>query len=333
MTREFPDRVINTTSVLHALRHELRPEGSLRERLKTSLVDAQIQAASRSGTNVFVFRNGDQVHTDATRSAFFQKVQNLRRERPVIFFDIPAIEHEKGAPVDRQDLARAFEHAQTNSHDEGNKDEHLLLTVNTFVPVSQDNYRTHTWLHNQLNPLGAVKPYLAVVYPDAYQQETQLLLFGVADRRLHVLVSDDIVPQINRDYMSPWITKVGSQQLLDLHPGRVESLLDNVREVLDPDQTEKIRYLEADYGSGKTTMLQALKNVHIPGVTYVIDQTPLAEQEGVLDGKVIFVDEAVARTEAELRDIKSAVGKNDGVAVLCVPNAEVRRAVEERIAA
>lgn len=124
---------------------------------------------------------------------------------------------------------------------------------------------------------------------------------------------------------------MGWAQLQGLREADVYNLLALFNDVLDPDEDKQIRYLVSDFGSGKTTALKDLRAKKIPGASYLINVFPLNEQKEVLAGNVIFVDEAAARTNDELKQIKETVEKNDGVAIMLVPNQEVKKAVEDRI--
>ena len=331
------------TNPLHILRHAVRRGGSLEQKLKTSLAQAQqiqIEAAGKSELNVFVFGHNNEGHRTAVTEAFMQKQAHRRKTAPVVLFDIPKIEEEKGSPANLGDLLRGYEIATLNIADQvadgdGN---YPLLTVDRYLSYAENeelgggfmtygNFDNH-FHSNQLS--------LAVIYPAQHQVETQTLLFSmvnVADRKIDVLADQAVIDQATHDYMSPWITKLRFDQLMDLSPQRLEALLDTTGEVIDPTRTDRVRYLEADYGSGKTTMLKALMDMGISDVTYWLDAQPLVEQQNLLTGKVIVVDEAIGRTPEELKEVVAAAERNGGTVIMCVQNADFREEVAARIVA
>jgi len=347
------ERRLPTGDVLRALHREVGVEGSLQDELVASLYSAQqaaiaeLSVPSRPYGVVLVYDSGDAIDSRIGPETFAARLLAIRQTRPVLYFDIPSLEMQTGAIVTRDDLASSFtygvEKATPVLGDKARPDQNTNLYPQLNIDtINRDNWTTQGELHRGIERFldkyktNTGRAVFALryseVFADKFQRDLNAFLFDYQDLSYaHILVTTIAKAEIGKDYGSPWMSKVSFDQLKVLKESDVVDLLVKFEDVLGPSQKDKIRYLVANYGSGKTATLKAMKALGVPGAAYLIDLLPLAEQQEVLDGNVIFIDEAVVRTDDELKQINETVERNDGVAIMLVPNQEAKKIVEERI--
>jgi hypothetical protein len=339
------DRKLPLSDLLTLLQQQVGLGGPLQDQLTQSLQRAQLESLKAPSTidqrgDVITYDQNNESDTKMAFAAFNNRILAIRRVRPVLYFNIPAIEEQKGSPATGRDLGASFEYmrdkvrpVQKEEFDPNGEMIHPLFEVNYYTG------KEHISVGELIAEVGFFAQNFgtrsfALHYSEyGSQLEVNNFLF-MQSRSLHqglFLVSTHARTEIMKDYQSPWLNKVNYAQLRKLQPDSVPTLLKNFEEVLDPNNPDRVRYLVADYGSGKTATLEALQELAIPDASYIIKLVPLAEQNDVLDGRVIFVDEAVVWSRSELKEIKEAVERNDGVAIMLVQNTEVKRIVEERI--
>lgn len=98
------DKRLPTKDVLKQLQREVGIDGSLRGQLTDSLLKAQLESLQPPLTivqqgDVIIYDPEDTISTQLSLVAFERRIEEVRRVRPVLYFNIPAIEAQKGEPI------------------------------------------------------------------------------------------------------------------------------------------------------------------------------------------------------------------------------------------
>lgn len=351
-------------SLLHQVQAQFLQSSALVQSLRNSLVEAQLKARpvqpndARFGTTFILNTQGSALEQQTMRYLWEQRLTSMRRQMPVVLFDLNALTKAKGKPLKMEDVCTALVHALevdkrsvSVKNRPANQKSQSLNSIYNVAYLSDEliNRSPYGYTERVLamlvesNERAGLDTGVAIVYPEQRANTADSLITMLVTSRISILekVQRNLAIFITRkaydeyldQFVSPWILKVDKTQIKALDSEKIDMLAQELYKTLNPDNPYGIRFLALNYGSGKTYAIRKLIALKIPGVNYIDGMKSFSEQKKALNGQVVFIDEPINYEQAELQEIVAAVrqGQGNKVAIFLVPNDQVRNKLVERL--
>ncbi len=341
-----PPEPRSTIDVLNLLRSTLLPDGPFEQGLLHSFKEAQsnlLLARSKTGESlpirhqqIFAYDTDSKANTKLMQELFYQKVEIIRLERPVILLDVQELAKEKVKTGDQggithDDLIYSLSQSLASCVNLKKEEESYPVIKPHYVPEKEKHLTKKIHIPNDLTDAelafiwGETNP----IGPEFKSFDSLMLLLsdGNFQRRTNVLIPETIVNAENR-YGSPWVGKLSGAQLEELDSEKISQTVAKTRKALDSADTNKIRVIIRPFGTGKTRMLKELEGKlsqeGIPEAAFIDGTQSIDEQKYAFEGNVIFVDEAV---NLDLSQLIQQI-KNGSIVILFYPT---REAVKQKM--
>ncbi len=329
--------------------------------LKRSLIEVQLKTkalnpADVSFGQVFELNNqGSPIEQKTMQALWSQRITQMRTQMPVLLFDLHALSKQKGRPLKIEDIFAALISSLNITGD--NSIRSISLKKNQgFYPIyvinklgKRSDYTGSADVEKLMGEISVANKQknldtgVAVVYPEHQNSDVDMFIYMFAEpqlsqlrdarRNLAIFITRSALDESQKQYASPWFSKVNYTQVKALNPLKIIDLSKQFYDALDPNNPYLIRFLVAEYGSGKSFTIIKLLEQRIPGVTYIDGIRRFADQKKALNGQLIFVDEPVNFNATDLKEIMIAIKQAQGnkVAIFLVPNIEVRKKIVEQL--
>jgi len=335
-----PPEPRSTIDVLSLLRNTLFPDGPFEQGLLHSFKEAQsnlLFVRSQAGESlpiryqqIFAYNTDSEVNTKLMQELFYQKVEIIRSERPVILLDVQKLAKEKmksgdHGSITHNDLIYSLSESLASCVNLKKEEELYPIVKPRYISDGEKKLSKKISIPN--DPTNAE---LAFIWGDtdssgpefkAFDSLMLLLSDGNFQRKTNVLVPETIVKAENR-YGSPWVGKFSGEQLEELDSENISQTVAKTRRSLNPSDKNIVRVVVRPFGTGKTRMLTELKGKlgqeGIPEATFINGAQAVDEQRQAFDGNVVFVDEAV---NLDLTELVRQV-KKESIIVLFFPTRE-----------
>lgn len=302
----------STNDTLNILRSILYPDGPFHERLLSSFRQAQneliLQRINTGETlpikyqQIFDYDPQTSNGLSLMQELFNRKLELIRSERPVILVNIKQLAQEKNhligkADITYEDLLSSVSSALSTIKQYKKNENGLFPAISArFIPIDEREDYYHFF------PDTKVNAELAFIWGDTGQSGSELnafeaLMLRLSDSQYKGTISillPKTATEVQR-FGSLWVPKLRGEQLSELNPNEISLTVSRTWSALNKSDPNKIRVVIRPYGTGKTRMLEELREKlateGISEVTFINGAEGLVDMQA-LNGSVIFVDEA-----------------------------------------